>query len=176
MTPFSPPGRATAALLTLLMSAGIAHASLVPLSTEDLARSAPLVVRGTVEETRSRFTPDGSLIVTFSAVRVEETYRGSHPRRRLVVETEGGEVGDVGLVVTDAAVLKEGDRVVLFLAPGRSATGRSVYRVVGEAQGAYRVGDDGVARKDGFHVEGDPSIVDFEIPLADLARRAREAR
>jgi hypothetical protein len=169
---------ATLALaLAFSLSTGVpCRAAVVPLSTEEIVRASRLAVRGVVEETRSRWTDDRSTIVTWVAIRIEETYRGAHPRRRLIVEVEGGEVDGIGLAVTDVPSFEKGGRVVVFLEPLESATGRARYRVVGDAQGAYRVGPDGVARKDGFHVLGDASIVDRELPLEDLARRARETR
>lgn len=162
--------------LALVAAAPPARAIVVPLSTEELARAASLVVRGTVEETRSRFTLDRSKIVTWAAVRVEEVSRGRYSRRRLVVEVEGGEVGGIGLKVTDVPTFAAGERVVLFLESATADTGRAIHRVVGDAQGAYRLGPDGVARKDGFHVMGDASLVDWELPIADLLRRAKEAK
>ena len=160
----------------VVLAAPLLHATVVPLRTEDIARQSSLVVRGVVEETRSRFTTDRSRIVTWAAVRLEETYRGAYSRKRLVVETEGGEAEGIGLVVTDVPRLAKGDRVVLFLEPATADTGRTVFRVVGDAQGAYRVGPDGLARKDGFHPMGDASLVDWEIDVAELGRRARDAR
>lgn len=171
------PRRLAVVALALAMSgAPPARATVVPLATGELARASALVVRGVVEETRARWTLDRSKIVTWAAIRVEEVCRGSHSRRRLVVEVEGGEVGGIGLKVTDVPTLAAGDRVVLFVERATADTGRAIHRVVGDAQGAYRVDPDGIARKDGFHIAGDPSLVDWEIPLADLVRRAKEAK
>lgn len=176
------PSRAFAAwMLALLvvvasLDTPTCRASVVPLPTEDIARMSALAVRGVVLESRSRWTKDRSKIVTWVAIRLEEVYRGTHSRRRLIVEIDGGEVDGIGLVVTDVPSFAAGSRVVLFLEPATSPSGRAIFRVVGDAQGAYRVGGDGVARKNGFHVVGDPSLVEWELPLEDLARKAKVAR
>jgi hypothetical protein len=162
--------------LSLYLAAPPAAAAVVGIATEDPATQADLVIVGRVERTRCEWTAARDLIVTRALVRVEEVVRGAHARRRVIVETDGGEIGEVGFHVTDSAKLRDGQRVVLFLTESRAAGERQVRRVHAEAQGAYEVGEDGIARKGGFHAVAHRDRVDYEVPLADLLARVRSVR
>jgi hypothetical protein len=169
--------------LMLFLSLVPASALMLGISTEELTRSAELVVSGNVESVEPSWTADGKSIVTRAIVVINETVKGQAQSDRVVVEHEGGEVGGVGLKVSDIAPLVKGSHVVLFLKGGASraplsaqgATQR-VYHLVGKSQGKYTVGEDGIARKNGFSLMGGEGAVDNNISRQELIEKVRRAK
>jgi len=154
----------------------LSPAHMVGLSTEDLTRGSDLVVEGTVEETASLWSLDGETIVTRVTVLVRAVIRGGPGLARVVVEHEGGEVGRVGLAVSDVARMTKGERVILFLRQGESAAGGTLFRTVGKGQGKYTIGNDGIARKKGFSVGKGGEAVDAEIPVDVLIEKIKSVK
>lgn len=104
-----------AALLPACVS--VAGASMVQLTTEELAAHATLVVAGTVEDVTS-YPPDADGIIFSEAkVLVASTVVGSTTEEYVTVRYTGGEYGDLAFVVSVEPTFKEGEEVVLFLAP-----------------------------------------------------------
>jgi hypothetical protein len=128
--------------------------TLIQASIEELAAGSDLVVRGTVAKTESSLTKDGSRIVTAVRVDVAETLKGA-PARQVTVVTEGGEVGEIGQVVSGAPRFSEKEEVVLFL-----AREGAVHRVVGMAQGKLEVVRDGAGVRLRRASLGDARLVD----------------
>jgi len=151
-------------------------AHMVALGTEELTRRSELVLEGTVEETGSMWSRDGKTIVTRATVLVRGVIRGAPVQARVVVEHEGGEVGRLGLAVSDVAQMAKGEHVILFLREGESPAGGTVFRTVGKAQGKYTVGKDGMARKQGFSVGAGREAVDAEIPVDVLIEKIKSVR
>ncbi len=94
--------------------AAVAQATVVvSQSIEEMARSAPLVVRGTVGQVQARWGEDRR-IWTYAEIRVEESLKGTAPAV-LLVRQPGGVIGDIGMRVFGAAQFKTGEQVLLFL-------------------------------------------------------------
>jgi hypothetical protein len=146
------------------------------LSTEELTRSSEAVVVGGVEDVESHWTQDGTSIFTTVSVDVEEVVRGVVIQQRVTVEYEGGEIGEIGLKVSDVAPLERGERVLLFLKSGKSKRYGSVYNIVGKAQGKYLIGEDGIARKRGFALSSRKEAVESETPLRRLIEKIRNVQ
>ena len=124
-----------AALLPACVS--VAGASMVQLTTEELAAHATLVVAGTVEDVTS-YPPDAQgMIFTEVKVRVNDAVLGATAEDVITVRAWGGEYGDLGVVVEDQPTFTLGEDVVLFLAP---ATGGS-YQCPDGVQSKYAVVD-----------------------------------
>jgi hypothetical protein len=122
-----------AASLSLSASA---RASLVEaLDLEALVAEADQVVLARVLALNSYFDARGQ-IVTDVSMQVEESVKGDHaPGAAIVVQRQGGTVGDVGMRVSGEPNFVIGETVVLF---GARATGGAL-RPVGMSQGALRV-------------------------------------
>ncbi len=167
--------RAAVALAALLSAGPAAASAVVTATVEELARSADLVVRGSVEGRESRFTANRRRIYTTLWIRPTAAWKGS---AGAVVEVEipGGVVGDVGQRVSGVATFDDGEEVVLFLQRSGAA-----YGVLGLSQGKFRVDGDvarnqvgglyRVARK----LPAGERIAE-EMSLAELERRVRSAR
>ncbi len=161
------------ALIGLVCSTSSAFALMLGLSTEKLTRDAHLVVTGDVEDTRSEWTPDKKSIVTKAVISVQEVIKGSTVEKKILVLYPGGEVGDIGMKVSDEAPLRKGERVLLFLSPDNQFSNGSAYKISGRAQGKYTIGDDLIARKRGFSVASGDGYMDTTIPLDALKEKIR---
>jgi hypothetical protein len=146
------------------------------LGTEELTRDSESVIIGEVEDTESRWSKDGKTIFTRAFIVVNENIRGKSLQKRIAIEYEGGEIGDIGLKVSDVVPLEKGDRVLLFLKSGKSKSDGLIYNIVGKAQGKYTIDKDRIARKRGFSVIRGEDIIDNNIPLDELIKKIKEVR
>jgi hypothetical protein len=122
-------------LLALLLTATAPAlaSTAVQMDVPALTAHATDVVRGRVLSSAAAWTGDHRRIVTRVEVEVLETWKGSASGRLTVVQP-GGEVDGIGQRVLGVAALGKGEEVVLFLERAGPH-----HRVVGLAQGVYRV-------------------------------------
>lgn len=145
-------------------------------SIEELAGRSDLVVLGDVESVTSGWSEDGKTIFTTAIVVVAEVIKGQSVRRRIGVEYPGGEVGEIGLRVSDEPGMAKGEKVLLFLKRVIGTSEIDKHAFVGKGQGKYSIGPDGIARKKGFSLAGDTKPIDAEIPIDTLIDKIRRAR
>lgn len=132
-----------ATLLAALLVASPADASIVQgLELPELVRHADRIVLGRVLFSESFQRPDGQL-GTWHRIGVEREIRGRAPdEREVIVETLGGQIGDVGMRVEGEPSFTVGERVLVFIRDGGPYT---AFRPVGMGQGVMRVrGERGV--------------------------------
>ncbi|MDD3276346.1 MAG: hypothetical protein PHP93_04770 [Kiritimatiellales bacterium] len=185
--------------LTVLLSA-MAQALMAPIATDTLVDLSSCIVEGQVTGLSSRWTADGSLIVTEVMVEVTDALLGE--TNRVTFLYEGGVVGDVGLRVSDMPAVSTNQQVLVFL---RKMTDREKtrdissktgfeqrYMLSGSAQGFCRI-ENGRAIKGNFTVletpaagakavasndvpmaANDSSVVEHNVDLTDLKKRIRQ--
>ena len=126
----------TALLLSLLM-VGPANASIVQgLELEELVAHADRIVLGRVLFSESFQHPDGQ-IGTWHRIAVERELRGHAPvEQEVMLETLGGQIGDVAMRVEGEPSFTVGERVLVFIHEGGPYT---AFRPVGMGQGVMRV-------------------------------------
>lgn len=84
-------------------------------------------------------------IVTYTRVRAHDVLAGADPQSdELMVRTLGGQVGDLGELVHGEALLRVGERSVLFVMPARealtvTAMAQGHYPLLKDARGAERL-------------------------------------
>ncbi|AKJ00597.1 matrixin [Archangium gephyra] len=121
--------------LALCLLVPTARAStLMALDVPALTRGSELVIRGRVLQATSRPLPGTGRIVTGVEVSVDEVLVGAVPSPSVQVTLPGGTVGALRQLVSGVPELARGEEVVLFLAAGTEGL-----RVVGLAQGAFRI-------------------------------------
>jgi len=133
------------------------------LTVKDLTGNSDVVIRGTVEKMESFWTGEDSrrTIVTRGIVSVSEIIAGGPSGDKVIVQYEGGQVGDLVLKVSDMPVITAGEEVILFLKKTGADGGDdgpfsegTIYFIKGLGQGKYSLGRDGLARKNGFSNSG----------------------
>lgn len=173
-------------LSLLLFFSSQVLALMLGLSMEELVNSSELVLNGEIKETECFWSEDGKTILTSATVAVESTLKGDPSQKTVTVEHEGGEIGGIGLKVSDISPLVKGEKIVLLLKSAYSRKpqfGREpdtptekVYRLVGEAQGKYLIDSKGMATRSGFSVAGRKSLHDNNIPLEELIKRIQDIK
>jgi hypothetical protein len=145
------------------------------LSTEELTRSSEIVIEGTVNDVAAEWSKDGKTIISRSTVIPTNVIKGKIAQE-ITVELDGGEIGDIGFHVSDVEPLRKGEKVILFLKTGESRRGGNAFKIVGNAQGKYSIGKDGIARKRGFSVITGEEKIDNNIPVEELVDKIRRVK
>ena len=119
------------------VSPGPANASIVQgLELEELVAHADRIVLGRVLFSESFQHPNGQL-GTWHRISVEREIRGHAPdEQEVMVETLGGQVGDIAMRVEGEPSFTVGERVLVFIRDGGPYT---AFRPVGMGQGVMRV-------------------------------------
>lgn len=116
------------ALLALPLSAS----QFVQLSFDQVARESTYVVRGTVEQTWSKWDDAHEVIYTYATVRVHRYFGETTGPDTLVVREVGGLVDGYKQEAIGFPELRKGENVVFFLAPVEDG---SAYRIHAYNQG-----------------------------------------
>ena len=157
-----------------------AKALMVPLGTTTLVDRASCIVEGRVTNLLSRWTDDHSAIVTEVVVEVTDVLLGD--TNRVTFLYGGGVVDGLSQRVSDMPTLTNGQQVLVFLRPpvpeearrDRPDAGRGPrYGLLGASQGLYRI-EGARAKKEGFTVVGDSSIIDRNVDVTEIKGRIRE--
>lgn len=124
-------------LLVALLSVAPAEGSVVEgLELEELAGEADRIVLGRVLFSESFLRRDGQ-IWTWHRIAVERGIDGSAPAEdEVIVETMGGQIGEIGMRVEGEASFAVGERVLVFVHGGGPY---KAFRTVGMGQGVMRV-------------------------------------
>ncbi|MBF0337084.1 MAG: hypothetical protein HQL05_04560 [Nitrospirae bacterium] len=134
---------------------------MIGLTNEELTRQSSLVVMGNVVDKQSFWNTEGTTIYTGVTINVKEVVRGETSPETITVRYEGGEIGDVGLRVSDTPQFEKGEDVLVFLSPVANVSGKGVsdtsgtFYVVGSGQGKYSVEMNAIATRGGFSVIND---------------------
>ena len=124
-------------LLAVLAIASPANGSVVQaLELQELVAHADRIVLGRVLFAESFRHPNGQL-GTWHRIAVERELRGSAPdEQEVIVETLGGQIGDIAMRVEGEPSFTVGERVLVFMRDGGPYT---AFRPVGMGQGVMRV-------------------------------------
>ncbi len=127
----------TRGFLILCVFALTARATtIVPMTVEEMTRSASDVVQVRVLDSWSAWNPQRTLIYTYSRVQVMHSYKGA-AAQTLIVKQLGGTAGGYTQKVAGIRYFQSGEDALLFLRP--SASGDSTQVVVGLMQGNFRM-------------------------------------
>jgi hypothetical protein len=188
------PFRVVFILIAVFIFSSNALAIMRALSTEELTINSEVVIIGEVEEKVSFWSDDRKKIFTRVTVKIEEKIRGESLEERVEVEHEGGEIGGIGLRVSDVPSFSKGERVLLFLkgmakkklllsaekqAPqtdSKPETVKEIFSIFGLAQGKYTVHPSGIAEKGGFAILGESDAIDHIISLDILIEKIKSIR
>jgi dual-action HEIGH metallo-peptidase len=116
-------------VLALLALPAIARpATYLPLSDEELALRAPVIVRARVsgQETRIAGTDGQEVVLTETRLEALEVLKGRMPSETFSVEFPGGEAGELSYRVPGTPSFAVDGEVILFLAPSGPAEDRFV--------------------------------------------------
>ncbi len=152
---------------------------MVKLSLRKLTVEADAIILGKVKNIQSQWSVDRSVILTLVNLDVQEILKGKINSNQILVQYPGGEVGDIGLKVSDMPTFQKDEIVLVFLKSITDIedTKHSLmlslnifpgFSIFGAAQGKYSIDNDGIARKSGYSLiskDVEPNIV---LPLSIL--------
>ena len=144
-------------LIFLLLTGFLASqtsALMVRKSIEELTSEADSILIGKVEKIESRWNEERTLIYTYVTISVKQytkTLSGVGEVQEIIVKVRGGEVGDIGLRVSDTPQFREGEEVFLFLRMEKLP----LFSVAGLFQGKYTIEEGRVKNR----------ILGLEVPL-----------
>jgi hypothetical protein len=130
-------GPLLAAFVVVALLPSPANGSIVQgLELQELVAHADRIVLGRVLFSESFQRADGQL-GTWHRIEVEREIRGHAPdQREMMVETLGGQIGDIAMRVEGEPSFRIGERVLVFVRGGGPYT---AFRPVGMGQGVMRV-------------------------------------
>ena len=105
--------------------------TVVPVTTEDLARDADAIVIGSVTAITSAWRDAESRIVTYIALSLDDVLKGA-PRRQLTIRQAGGTLGDLHAGIDGSPEFEVGERVFLFLHRNPDGTARVAHLYQGK--------------------------------------------
>lgn len=118
-----------------LAAASLVEAGTVQeLSFERLIAESDVIVRGRVEEIKTRQASDQRSVMTIVKVSVEMQFKGPIITS-LTIEQPGGTIGDIVQGVPGLPEFSSNEKVIIFLKRHR----RDFYRIVGGKQGKFSV-------------------------------------
>jgi hypothetical protein len=129
-------------LIAGMTASAFATTAIRPLSVEELATRADLVVRGSVESIDS--FRDGDRIYTNIDVRVTETWKGETEPETVRVRVYGGSADGYRTIVIGAACWDPSEETVLFLV----SNGVDTYDVLSLAEGKFHLAAEGTVERD----------------------------
>ncbi len=155
-----------------LLKTSYALSLMLGISTEDLTRNSDAIVIGEVLEVSSYWCEKTGRIMSRALVLREDTIKGTAPSV-VEIEYEGGEIGGLGLKVSDSPHFTKGEKVLIFIKEKDQAL--RTYEVFGKAQGKYTITGLGLAVKGGFTVVEGENKVDNYISLKELVNKIKGA-
>lgn len=133
-------------IFLLFVSATIGHAmTVVPPTFDELVAEAEQVVRVEIISTSSRIEAvgDGRVIRTYVRCRVGRSLKGN-AGPELSLRLQGGQVGDLRMMIPGMPTFQAGERCVLFI----EKNGQAFCPLVAAQHGRYRIQDDGTPGTD----------------------------
>src|SRR5688572_27275959 len=124
--------RATMLLLLTLTAAPARAALSLYVTPEELAASAPIVVRGEVLRTASGLDPERGTLRTYVTLEVSEVLRGAAEPGPLTLREAGGRFGTVVHEVDAVPVYAPGEQVLVFLEPAKDGALRTAHQFFGK--------------------------------------------
>lgn len=163
-------------ILSVLLWCNTTYATVMKgLNMAKLVEKSSLIVEGQVSDIRSAWNQNQTMILTeidITLAAENAVLKGEQGNNTVTLKLWGGTVSDRTTIVLGNPSFSLNEDVLLFLRPGRRGDFNGFFRLVGMAQGKYRV-ENGVAKRNleniSFVGENKPSEKE-EIPLANLKR------
>ena len=154
---------------------GSAVALMEALSISTLVKASTSIIRGEVIDTQAMWSESGDAIVTRATIRVQSDFKRQVSEELVTVEYLGGEVGEIGMMVSDSPQMFTGEEVIIFLEPSEASTDQQRFHVVGSAQGKFSLEEDGMVRTMGFTLVEQEGLMYRELSETDLIQQITDA-
>jgi hypothetical protein len=170
-------------LLLVCICSGL-EAIMVTMSVQKLTRQADAIIEGVVEDVRSEWSEDNSIIQSVVTLRVQETLKGDIQDGRILIQYPGGQVGEIGLKVEDMPTFRKNEKVLVFMqsltkisnlksSPTVRQTALAVFGVLGGAQGKFSVVGAGMAQRSGYELASEAYDQESLMPVTNLKKKIK---
>lgn len=181
-------------IILVFCSLSLSKALMIKLSLAKLSIKADAIVLGEIKEIRSQWSIDKSIIMTIVTLQIHEILKGDIDNYQLLIQFPGGEVGDIGLKVSDMPSFKQNEIVLIFLksisdptdtknSPMIALNFLPSFNVFGGAQGKYSIDSNGIAHKSGYRLiskdqerEKSISLENLKAKIKIILKQNREGR
>lgn len=161
-------------ILSVLLGCNTTYATILkPLNMAKLVEKSSLIIEGQVSDIRSAWNKNQTMIVTEIDITLapeNAVLKGEQGNNTVTLKLWGGTVSDRTTIVLGNPSFSLNENVLLFLRPGRHGDFNGFLRLVGMAQGKYRV-ENGGAKRDlrniAFVGPNKPETLEAQ-PLANL--------
>ena len=159
------------AVLIMLLLTNLSEALLIELPLPELVKESDIIIRGEVVKTESRwgyleYNANSRIIFTDVTIAVTDYLKGASDKSEVVIETEGGEIGEIGLMVEDMPKFETGEDVVLFLSQENN---QGMRKVANLRNGKYSISE-------GTVLERDEPITRFERTIKQFVKDQKEEK
>ena len=138
-------------ILSVLLWCNTTYATILkPLNMAKLVEKSSLIVQGQVSDIRGAWNGNQTMILTeidITLAQANAVLKGEQVNNTITLKLWGGTVSDRTTIVLGNPSFSMNENVLLFLRPGRRGDFNGFFRLVGMAQGKYRV-ENGVAKRD----------------------------
>ena len=124
-----------AGMVLAIVSSSIAVSQSGAAATDELIRSADVVVVGKVTNVRSAWSADRSRIYSRVTLAVNQHIKGDESQQSVTISTLGGEIDGVGEVYSHTAKFKLDEQVIVFAAKDRQGQ----LKIIGGDEGKLTV-------------------------------------
>jgi hypothetical protein len=164
-------------IFIIIVAGGIntATALMEALSIDTLVKASSSIIRGEVVDTQAMWSESGDEIVTRVTIRVQKDFKRLVSDKLITVEYLGGEVGDIGMMVSDSPQMFVGEEIIIFLEQPQGVIDQQRFHIVGSAQGKYTLEEDGMVRTMGFSLMEQDGLMYRELSETDLIQRITDA-
>lgn len=168
-------------MIVLLGLVNSNEATMIRLSLEDLSFGSEAIVVGEVEDIQCHWSMDQSSILTVVMLKTLENLKGNFPHDLIFIQYPGGEIGDLGLKVSDTPEFQPKEKVLVFLNSIKNTNDSKnslavalnfipAFEVFGSAQGKYSIDQSGIASKEGYNLILSDSDSEKVLPLNELTK------
>jgi 3-phosphoglycerate kinase len=164
-------------IFIIIVAGGIntATALMEALSIDTLVKASSSIIRGEVVDTQAMWSESGDEIVTRVTIRVQKDFKRLVSDKFITVEYLGGEVGDIGMMVSDSPQMFVGEEIIIFLEQPQGVIDQQRFHIVGSAQGKYTLEEDGMVRTMGFSLMEQDGLMYRELSETDLIQQITDA-
>lgn len=169
----------------ILCSFNLTQALMIKFPLRKLVNGADVIILGKVKKIQCEWSIDQSIILTIATLQVHEILKGDVDNNQVLVQYPGGEVGDIGLKVTDMPSFRPKEKVLVFLKSivNITDTKHSVtvtqnfypaFQLFGSSQGKYSIDKDGIAHKSGYDLISKDYEPDKSLSLEELRAKIKK--
>ena len=172
-------------LISVIFISSAGYSLMIKLSLERLSCDSDTIVLGEVIDIECHWSMDRSTIVTIVTLQVQRMIKGGLHGDQILIQYPGGEIGDIGLRVSDMPDFHLRERTLVFL---ETITDKNdlrnslriamnfwpAFTVFGAAQGKYSIDSKETAKKGGYTLISEELDEDKMLSLETLIARIQK--